>query len=193
MSIRIKLEHRGCRNGNACQSKHANIRSFNAEIVPTFEKQSIGHIHMNVLGKNEMDLEGMWEECRAYDEYHLGGKLEKIENFISNEAFRQDKANMILKAECILYIEEVVLLPKFRGYGWSLDAVKTAIAKLQVPAETVVMLQAGAVGEHHREGDAGEKLTKHWKRIGFTEWSTTDDSWLLLSVKKDLHVAGRDS
>lgn len=48
---------------------------------------------------------------------------------------------------------------------------------------------------------AHEKLTRHWKRMGFSEWSDSDDAWLCLytmerpaleSVVPELFLAEED-
>lgn len=165
-----------------CSSHHPNIRAYEASVH--LHSHRIGHVKVYVLDKAAMtrtSLNRMWEECQDFDARHDGTKLDKIENFLSNESLVRDWGNKVEEAEAVLFIDRVWLEAKFRRQGRGLMAVRKTIEALRVPAKTVVMLQAGDVGGLKVDcHDAGEKLTRYWKRLGFAEWSESDESWLLL-------------
>ena len=55
-------------------------------------------------------------------------------------------------------------------------------------AAAVVLLQAGPISRRDCEGgngdgEAHEKLTRHWEQLGFQAWSDSDDAWLCLGEK----------
>lgn len=133
---------------------------------------------MNLQGPNRM-----WEESRAYDELHFGTKLDKVENFLSNESFPAERQNIIDAAEALVFVEEVFLESSARGRGYGLEAVKMVFTELNLPMRTVALLQAGAVGGSASDSEtAGAKLTRHWRRLGFQAWSESDESWLLVEL-----------
>lgn len=126
----------------------------------------------------------MWRQCQSYDSMHFGGKLNKIENFLANESFFAEAAVAIGEADEILYIEEVVLDKNSRGQGLGLQALYQAVAHLELPEKSVLMLEPGGVGQlecSHEE--AGEKLAKHWSQLGFRVWSYTDEAWMCVNIQ----------
>lgn len=179
-----------CHPANAnCQEDHEFIRHFRASIRPEYYPLELGHIHMYTLDKAAMERSSvttMWKQSQVYDASHPdGASIAKVENFLSNEGFPADLEAKIEDAECILFISAVVLHKQsLRGHGHGLDALEMAIKELVwLPQGTIAMLQAGAIGSDTRPADlAGEKLTKHWKRLGFEPWSDSDDSWLCVAL-----------
>lgn len=187
-----------CRLPN-CQEDHEFIRHFRASIRPEYYALELGHIHMYTLDKAAMErasVTAMWKQSQVYDDSHLGSSLAKVENFLSNESFPADLEAKIVDAEYILVISAVVLYKQWlRGYGHGLDALEMAINDLKwLPRRTIAMLQAGAIGTDTRPAElAGEKLTKHWKRLGFEPWSDSDDSWLLVALDETIWFRRDDS
>jgi len=128
-------------------------------------------------------------QCQAYDADYAdqGARLEKVENFLVNESFKPEYEARVADANKVLFIEEVYLYPWMRGEGRSLWMVAKLIRALALGGEAVVLLQAGGVSREvwsSAEGEGGgegtEKLTRHWKKTGFSEWSDSDDAWLCL-------------
>ncbi|EME45356.1 hypothetical protein DOTSEDRAFT_23391 [Dothistroma septosporum NZE10] len=135
---------------------------------------------MNLIGPVRM-----WDECDAYDESHLGAKLDKVENYLANESFTSRRDAQIRNASYILFIDEVVLILDMRGKGRGLAAVKMVIEELQLPSNTLVLLQAGPIGNTgNARLDAGERIAGHWKKLGFAGWSESDESWLCLLLEE---------
>ncbi|KAK4502263.1 hypothetical protein PRZ48_005688 [Zasmidium cellare] len=173
--ITITLHHQPCSPPD-CSLKHPHIKPYTSKIYPTDPKSKpIGQINLYVFHKAKMDAINpgkMWEECQAFDAHHTGTKLDKIENFLANESFSTQGQDRIDHAEVVLFIDQ----------GRGLAAVRETVKALQLPKKAIVMLQAGdagglRIGNVH---EAGDKLTRHWKRLGFEEWSESDPSWLLL-------------
>lgn len=168
------------------------------EIVIYLENTTIGAIKAQLLNRSEMardTINEMWEQCRAFDDTcpEANAKLGDVENFISNECFLPEKQELMDLAEWILVIEEVYLERKYRRRGLSLVAVDALIQTLSGGDKCVVLLQAGPICRYTEDGPDGdtkslcildimEKLARHWKRMGFDEWSYTDDAWLCLST-----------
>lgn len=124
----------------------------------------------------------MWEECQTYDEWHFSGKLDKIENYLSNESFLEEMEQYVAAAPAIVYVEEVWLEEFERGNGLGLQALGVALKDANVPDQSVALLQPGSIGNSTTSdaSQAGEKLAKHWGRLGFEEWSYTDPAWMCL-------------
>lgn len=190
-NITLSLQLISCPGGLECQSQHPNIGAYFATIKHLASQEAIGNIKAYVFRKSTMvsiSPSQMWIECRNFDNMHSRTKLDKIENFLENESFPMEFKQNIADVQAILFIDQVWLDPSFRGCGLSLTAVRKMIADLKLPKKTVGMLQAGAIGGSGF-GDVtegGEKLTKHWARLGFEPWSDSDDSWLLLSIEESI-------
>ena len=131
----------------------------------------------------------MWQECQAYDTAHTpSAKLNKVENYLANESFPAEHQAQIDEAEWVLYIDEAYIDPSFRGKGFSLLALDLLIKQLVVGEKCVVLLQAGSIMRFEKDGrtrgldavEAYEKIARHWRRMGFHEWSDSDDAWLCL-------------
>jgi hypothetical protein len=141
---------------------------------------------MDAIGVNTM-----WEETQAYDALHPEGMMDKVDNFVSNEEFPPKRERNFREAHSIVFIENVWLHPDSRGHGRSLHAVRMALLKVGVPNETVVLLQAGSMEETQMDvTEANERLTAHWKKLGFEPWSPSDDAWLCLSLEDEIHGLG---
>ena len=162
----------------------------------------IGSIKAQLLDKQAMaasPVSNMWDQCQSYDSAHMPyAKLEKVENYLANESFGPYKANYLNTAGSILYIEEVRVIPALRGNGLGLLAVDLVIDKLGPDDSCVVLLQPGPIGQANKASSPGpwehldnnngesdtaqgtERLAKHWRRMGFREWSDSDKSWLCL-------------
>ncbi|KAK4623763.1 hypothetical protein CLAFUW4_05815 [Fulvia fulva] len=176
------------RRDEDCHAHHPHIEACTASLRLAQNDTSIGHIYLNILHQAALVRIGpirMWDECQIYDERHLGAKLDKVENYLANESFPPDRDLQIRQATCILFIDEVILHPTMRGQGRGLAAVKKVMDALELPDDTVVLLQAGPVGDTG-DGrlDAGERIARHWKKLGFQEWSETDESWLCLLLRE---------
>ncbi|KAF7188936.1 hypothetical protein HII31_09859 [Pseudocercospora fuligena] len=163
-NISVRLQTRTCPDPSVnCQQAHPNIQSYLASIQ--LDLQTIGHVKAHVFNKQTMDAKdspGMWEECQRYDQNHFGAKLDKIDNYLDNESFESDAEVKVQEARAIVYVEEVLLQETRRGR------------------------EPGPINsaEHKSEGgDGGEKLEKHWRRLGFDAWSYTDPAWLCLSLE----------
>lgn len=90
---------------------------------------------------------------------------------------------LVADAAMIVLIEEVWLKEDARGKGRSLAAVQAALKLLRLPPQSVVILQAGSTDSSAYDPfEAEEKLTRHWAKLGFREWSNSDPSWLCLST-----------
>ena len=133
----------------------------------------------------------MWEECQAYDAAHAGAKLDKVENYIANENFPAEQQLKLDLAESILFIEEAYINRRFRGQGLSLLALDLLIKELAVGQSCVVLLQTGPINSLATpEGfsavsatESYEKIARNWRRMGFSEWSYSDDAWLCLCTE----------
>jgi hypothetical protein len=153
---------------------------------------SIGTIKANLLNKAAMGALSpaqMWQECQAYDEVNAPeAKLNKVENYLANESFPRDRQAQIDDARWVLYIDEAYIEPPFRRRGLSLLALDLLIKELDVRDRCIVLLQAGSIlrfGKDERSGSSDaveicERITRHWKQMGFREWSDSDDAWLCL-------------
>lgn len=158
----------------------------------------------------------MWLQCRAYDTAHSPeAKLHKVENYLSNECFHSDKQPLLDRAAWVLYVEKVFLWPAFRGRRLGLWAVDELIRRLELGESGIAMLEPGPVvlsdgeadwddsvaakGQSDIEAgvdaptpdaaeDATEKIRRHWKRMGFAEWSYTDEAWLCLASGDRLRI-----
>ena len=151
-----------------------------------------GNIKAALLNKHAMEAlspSAMWAECQAYDGAHVPeAKLNKVENYLANESFPSHYQAQIDEAEWVLYIDEVYIDPCFRGKGLSLLALDLLIQELDVGEKCVVLLQAGCIVRFERDPrsqgvdalEAYEKVARHWRRMGFQEWSDSDDAWLCL-------------
>ncbi|KAF2162940.1 hypothetical protein M409DRAFT_26793 [Zasmidium cellare ATCC 36951] len=188
--ITTTLHHQPC-SPPSCQLRHPNIKAYTAKIHLTNlnpNPHPIGHIDLYLFHKSKMPTlspNRMWEECHSFSPHHPGTKLDKIENYLANESFSTEGHEKIERAEVVLFIDQVWLEARWRGKGRGLVAVSEAVKALQVPRKGVVMLQAGDAGGG-RIGDvqdAGERLTRHWRRLGFEAWSESDPSWLLVSLE----------
>ncbi|KAK5723783.1 hypothetical protein LTR15_005483 [Elasticomyces elasticus] len=149
-----------------------------------------GHIEAQLIAVGKMRLtspqgQAFYHECQAYDTAHSEdcARLDKVENFLANESFVGDFGEIVASAETVLFTEEVWLHRSLRGKGLSLVMVKEFIELLTLGNNAVVMLQAGGITrEADNGGESTERLTRHWKKLGFSEWSDSDDAWLLLST-----------
>lgn len=180
--ITITLHHLPCPDPT-CSHQHPNIKPYTSTIH--LNSQPIGHLTLYLFHKRSMSAlspNRMWEEPQAYDTHHAGAKLDKIENFLANESFSELGQERIDAAEIVLFIDRVWLEPKWRGKGRGLAAVRETVRALELPQRGIVMLQAGDGGGSMGVSaqDAGEKLTAHWRKLGFGEWSESDPAWLLL-------------
>ncbi|KXT16175.1 hypothetical protein AC579_915 [Pseudocercospora musae] len=184
----VRLQTCACPDPSVnCQVAHPNIQSYVASVQ--LDLQTIGHVKAHVFNKQAMDAKnspGMWEECQRYDQIHFGAKLNKIDNYLDNESFESDAEVKVQEARAIVYVEEVLLGEAWRGQGLGLDALRRSILALRLPRESIVLLEPGSINsaQHHSKSDnAGEKLEKHWRKLGFDAWSYTDPAWLCLSLK----------
>lgn len=135
----------------------------------------------------------MYDQCVAFDSAHAPeSKVYKVWNFLSNECFDEDKQAHIDAAEAVLFVDQVYIKPEFRRKGLILIAIDELIKQLGaddgMSGRCVVLLQPGPIGSCGGGGnsemdaaEAGEKIARHWKRMGFEEWSYTDESWLSLA------------
>ena len=198
--ISINVREAECMHGevgvHGPEGKLANISCYSSTIYSR-EQRPIGYMKSQLLTKGAMHIDGglngMWQECQAYDESHAPeSKLDKVENYLSNESFYTDKQSLIDAAESVLFIEQVYIKPVYRGNGFGLLAIDCLINQLGVGERCIVLLQAGAIngafdGRENcsmNPSEAHEKIARHWKRMGFDEWSYTDDAWLCLSTDK---------
>lgn len=148
----------------------------------------IGHITSTVLNKaamNAISLSQFWEECLAYDEAHSpDSKLYKIDKYLEGEEFSLDYQNKLHSAEWLLYVDEAYVEPDFRGQRLSIWALEQLIGTMEADLgrKGVVMLQAGVSNKYPCSGleDGGEKLGRHWRRMGFEVWSESNEDWLCL-------------
>lgn len=177
---------------------HPNITAYTSTLTLSDHQNhlTIGTIQSQLLYKSAMETTDswtMWEECQAYDAAHLGSKLDKVWNYLSNECFLHDRQVLIDQAEWVLHIQSAHVEPEYRGQRLSLWAVNQLIEDIGVGEGCVVLLQAGVIGpgvscsKVDGEGavnaaNAGERIARHWRRMGFSEWSYTDDAWLCLST-----------
>ncbi|KXS94526.1 hypothetical protein AC578_4145 [Pseudocercospora eumusae] len=186
-NMSVRLQTRTCPDPSVnCQQAHPNIQSYMASIQ--LDLETIGHVKARVFNKQTMDAKnspGMWEECQRYDQVHFGAKLDKIDNYLDNESFESDAEVKVREARAIVYVEEVLLGEAWRGQGLGLDALRRSILALRLPRESIILLEPGPINsaEHNSQSDnAGEKLEKHWRQLGFDAWSYTDRAWLCLSL-----------
>ena len=152
---------------------------------------TVGSVRAYLFNVAEMKRVGgpgqMWHECQEFDAAHDGTKLDKIENYLANESFPVDRQAQIDEADAVLFIDEVWLEKRYRGQDRGLWAVSQLIEQLSETRSIIVLLQAGPVSwdNSSKSGDeAHDKITKHWKRLGFSEWSDSDDAWLCLASEK---------
>ena len=129
-------------------------------------------------------------ECQSYDSWHIGCKLDKVENYLANESFPPYKAKAVEEADIVLFIQEVWLEPVARGRGIGLLAVDKLIRSVSAQASLLVLLQPGPVGPSSLcvevdADEATERIAKHWTKIGFAPWSDSDESWLCLLSKPE--------
>ncbi|KAK4545882.1 hypothetical protein LTR36_002446 [Oleoguttula mirabilis] len=150
-----------------------------------------GTMRANIFDAAEMREQGgpaqMWQECQNFDAEHDGTKLDKIENYLANESFPGKRQVQIDTAAVVLFVDEVWLERVRRRQGLGLWAVDELIRQM-APARgcMVILLQAGPIT---REGTADDseahgKITRHWKKLGFSEWSDSDDAWLCLVAEE---------
>ena len=190
VSVRIKT----CDPSDSECLGHCNVEAYVVDVNTGQADVSIGHIKLYRLDKAKMERIGpaeMWQQCQTYDLMHFGGKLNKIENFLANESFFDEWQSNIAEAEEIVYIEEVVLKKSARGQGLGLQALTSAIAQLQLPQKTILLLEPGGIGQlecSHEE--AGAKLAKHWSKLGFRLWSYTDEAWLCVAFEELIVPSG---
>ncbi|KAK3109217.1 hypothetical protein LTR53_017765, partial [Teratosphaeriaceae sp. CCFEE 6253] len=129
----------------------------------------------------------------AYDAAHAdaGARLEKVENYLANESFHPRFETRVAEAESVLFVEEVRLHEALRGRDLGFWMVRELIRGLGLGERGVVLLQAGGISREGRGGrdrDGGgsgggestERLTRYWRRMGFSEWSDSDEAWLCL-------------
>ena len=103
---------------------------------------------------------------------------------------------MLDSAETILFIEEVFIELELRGHRLSLIAVDRLLVQLGLGKGCIVLLQAGPINRvgsnDNRFGvgatEAFEKIATHWRRMGFSEWSDSDDAWLCLWSEERLKI-----
>lgn len=187
---------------------HPNITSLTLTLhlrQDTAIDHRIGIIQADLLTTSSLNSNfDFWTECRAFDRAHSPtAKLNKVENYLSNESFYEDKQVVIDRAGWVLYVEIVYLGLEWRGRGWGLIGVERLIGEVERMwkengmGEGVVVLEPGPVRvreewdldvrddeEVEGRGDATEKLARHWKRMGFETWSYTDEAWLCLSTAR---------
>lgn len=194
--VSVMLRSIACDSGDSECMEHCNIEAYVADVKSGDSESMIGRLKLFRLNKAAMERVGpaeMWQQCQVYDRMHFGGKLNKIEIFLENECFFEERHIAMAEAEVVVYIEEVVLDKKARGQGLGLEALSQAIVQMRLPRKTILMLEPGGIGElecGHEE--AGEKLAKHWSKLGFRLWSYTDEAWLCLDLKELIMPAGRD-
>jgi hypothetical protein len=184
-----------CDGGESGESddpcQHPNIKSYMGLIRLRGQDESIGHLRMHIFDKlatDSVDRNQMRQESQAYDTSHWGGMMNRVENFIANEEFWSARERSIEEAHAIVFIEEVWLRAKDRGRDRGLHALHMALSQIGLTKNTVVLLQAGSVGEVQTNvADADQRLTVHWKRLGLEPWSPSDDSWLCLSLKDETY------
>lgn len=170
-----------------CHS-HENIKSYRAELILLRQPNPIGYIILHNLSKSAMEAihpNRMWEECSAHELSHPASKLGKIENYLSNESFESDYEQVVADPEAIVYIEAVWLERSQRRQGHGLKAILLAVESLGcLPNRTILMLESGPMEETTCGlEEAGEKLARHWGRLGFSVWSDSDPTWLCLTLR----------
>ena len=192
-SLSFKLEQCNCIHIKSTESNNAypNISCMKADLY-NHGVITVGNIKSALLNKRTMEAlnpSAMWAECQAYDAAHVPeAKLNKVENYLANESFPSHYQAQIDEAEWVLYIDEVYIDPRFRGKGLSLLTLDLLIQELDVGEKCIVLLQAGSIVRFAKDPrtqvldalEAYEKIARHWRRMGFREWSDSDDAWLCL-------------
>ncbi|EME84957.1 uncharacterized protein MYCFIDRAFT_83009 [Pseudocercospora fijiensis CIRAD86] len=178
--ISVRLQTPTCpRGGVECQNTHPNIQSYLASVQ--VDLQIVGHVKAHVFDRQGMvtgESLGMWEECQRYDQNHFGAKLDKIDNYFDNESF---------ESEAEVKIEEAQAVDRICRRG---------LAAGGMARPSIILLEPGPINsaEHSSASDnAGEKLEKHWKKLGFNAWSYTDPAWLCLSLEDVTWGAEKES
>jgi hypothetical protein len=194
-TLSIKLEQCSCIHGTIISSDPNNAYPNISCIKATLYQHlctPIGNIKASLFNKQAMDAlspSDMWQECQAYDAAHVPeAKLNKVENYLANESFPAEHQSLIDGAEWVLYIDEAYIHPLLRGKSLSLLALDLLIKQLDVGEKCIILLQAGSIVRFEKDErtqrldalEAYEKIARHWKRIGFHEWSDSDDAWLCL-------------
>lgn len=198
-SVSVKTQSTCCTHdlssGPGSHESSPNISCFCCTIILQ-QQISAGTIKVQLLKKAAMDATGlgaMWHECQAYDAAHApDAKLDKVENYLSNECFPVDKQAYIDSADSILFVEEAYVAPPYRRQGLSLLGVDLLMKQLELDQRCVVLLQAGPINKASdtevkrgiSTAEAYEKIARHWRRMGFQEWSYTDDAWLCLATEE---------
>jgi GNAT superfamily N-acetyltransferase len=181
-------------------TQHPNTRSLLSKLFLP-EDITAGTIKAQLLNAQQMRQQGgriqMWLECQSFDGVHEGAKLDKVENHLANESFAvKDRQRDVDEASAILHIEELWAEKSYRGRGLGWWMIERLLQELKMTGDGMVMLQAGPVSRETRDREddtleglredggesAHEKLARHWKKLGFDEWSDSDDAWLLLKV-----------
>lgn len=203
-SLSMQLDQSSCVHDTATSKEFENSYPNIFSITATLQLGSTtgGTIKANLLDKTAMDAlcpAEMWQQCQAYNHaYAPFTKLDKVENFLGNESFPKVWQDQIDDAEWVLYIDEAHIDPLFRRRGYSLLALDLLIRELHIGDCCVVLLQAGSIGRFENDKrveisdavDACEKIARHWKRMGFREWSDSDDAWLCLLTGERPKIEG---
>ena len=127
--------------------------------------EDIGFITAHLISNSN----SMYTQAHAFDTAHAPeAKLHKVENYLSNECFYQEKQALLDRAEWVLYLEKAYLEPEYRGRGWGLKGVDEVVRRVEAEiakkekggqGEMVVLLEPGPIvlGNEGRgwEGDRG--------------------------------------
>jgi len=84
----------------------------------------------------------------------------------------------------IVYLENVELEPRWRGYGIGLLAVDGLLGLLPSFEMDSVILNPAGVSEHP-QGEReipDRKLIKYWSRLGFSIWSNQEDETMVMGM-----------
>ncbi|KAH9810924.1 hypothetical protein Tdes44962_MAKER05951 [Teratosphaeria destructans] len=197
--MHLKLFNSICANP-ACNN-HRNIQALSGHLI--ISNATAGSLKAQLLFAAQMrtrnGLNQMWQECQDFDACTEAAKMEKVENYLVNESFAlKGRQRDVDQASMILHIEEVWLERLYRGEARGLWMLRELARQLRLPGDVVVMLQAGPLsreeqGQETPESDgksAHERIACHWKKLGFDEWSDSDDAWLCLRVDEMKQPAG---
>ncbi|KAF2770541.1 hypothetical protein EJ03DRAFT_350377 [Teratosphaeria nubilosa] len=198
--MHLKLFNSPCADP-ACND-HTNIQALSGHLL--IDNIIAGSLKAQLLFAARMRTQDgliqMWQECQEFDACSNGAKIEKVENYLANESFAmKDRQRDVDEASVILHVEEVWLKRLYRGEGRGLWMVRELVRQLELADDVVVMLQAGPLSRERQGQDtvesdgksAHERIACHWKKLGFDEWSDSDDAWLCLRVGEMKQSAGR--
>lgn len=203
LTAQILHHHHPCTHTSPSLA-HPTITSLTATLHHAASSNPIGTITAHLITLNNND-DNLYTATQAYDHAHPpGAKLHKVWNFLANESFWPERQKVLDEAGWVLYLERVVLGREWRGRGLGLVGVDEVMRVVgEGRGRGIVLLEPGPAGEEHAEeeweegwtgevgaaggeveggvDDATEKIARHWRRMGFASWSSSDEAWLCLS------------